>query len=140
MVAPATVAMSDADFYESLASAPVDTIDISGRVLVNKTNNQWHVCQKNASHVGRLCGSGAPPNPNDTSGYTDDYYEQRFNRACDVVSVKESLEFDNICSNCQRAMENEYDLNRMIIAVPADPEPDETKGLVERFVRRLSES
>jgi len=130
--------MSDVDFYESLSSSPKDTIDLSGRVLVNKTNNQWHVCQKKSNHVGRLCGAGAPPNPVNSSGiYDSDHYERLFNNSCEVVGVNESLEFDNICSNCQREMENEYDLNRMIIAVPADPEPDETKGLIERFVRRL---
>lgn len=132
--------MNKIDFYNKLADESIGTIDIDGTVLVGTNNNKWHVCKNSGGYVSYVCERGGPSNPNRNGAFDDEYYTSIFNNSTECCGVKESIEYDRVCSNCLRKIEDEYDLRRMVIAVPDDPEPDATKGLVERFVERLSES
>lgn len=130
--------MNKIDFYDELLNESAGTIDIQGTVLVNSNNNKWHVCKSSDGYVSHVCGMGAPGDPNRTGPFSNGYYESAFKRSTELAGVKESIEYDRVCSNCLRLMGEEYDLERMIIAVPSDPEPDAMKELIERFVEKLS--
>lgn len=130
--------MNQIEFYDRLSDKPPETMEIKGKVLMNKNSSKWHVCKKKAASIGHACGSGIPINPNNTSSFhTKGSHISHFEKETSVVGVKESLEYDRMCKNCMRIIQDEFDLERMIIAVPADPSPDATKGLIERFVRKL---
>lgn len=130
--------MSKVDFYDDLSDEPSGTIAIRGNVLMSKNKNKWHLCKQGDRKPIHACGNGSPTDPNPGDPYLDDdYYEVRFNKSADVVGVREALEKDRHCSFCKRIIKDEFDLERVVVAVPSDPEPDATRGLVERFVRKL---
>jgi len=132
--------MNKIDFYDTLDGEVPQTIDVNGVVLAWENKGKWHVCKKADTSVSYVCGSGGgPTNPHRTGYTSDDYYKEQFKRNAKTVSVKQFLELGTICKNCQRIVENEYNLVRVISAVPTDETPSVWKELSERFIRRASE-
>lgn len=131
--------MNKLEFYEALSGAPPETTDINGTVMMNKNKSKWHLCEKGGSRPTHACGSGGPMNPNTSSSFSSaDYYESQFKKNADLVTPREALEKERMCKNCKRLVKDEYDLERIILAVPEEVEPDATKGEIERFIRKLS--
>jgi len=108
--------MTAIDFYDDLSGEPPETIDLNGGVLIHKNKNKWHLCQKKAASVGHACGNGGPPNPHRTGYTSDDYYTARFNKSCEVVTPAQALEKNRVCSFCERILEDEFNLERIVIA------------------------
>lgn len=131
--------MTQVDFYNDLSEANPETMELHGMVLMHKNNSKWHLCKKRASSIGHACGSGAPTDPN-SSFYADvqeNYNEVRFEKATEVETPKEALEHNRMCHQCQRILQREFDLERLIVAVSEDTPIDVA---VERFVNRREES
>jgi hypothetical protein len=129
--------MTAVDFYRDLSSEPPDTIDLNGGVLIHKNKNKWHLCKKAAANVTHACGNGGPPNPDRTSMYSDDkkYYERALERSSETVTPAQALEKNRVCSFCERILEDEFNLERVVIATTATESHD-----VKRFREKREDS
>jgi len=128
--------MTEVDFYNDLDDANVDTIQLngSGIVLVHKNNDKWHLCKKGGVTVTHACGNGGPINPN-KSGYTnDDYYKVRFEKSCELVEPAGALEKNCLCTFCERILEDEFNMERMVVATTESENYD-----IQRFKNKREE-
>jgi hypothetical protein len=116
--------MTSIDFYEDLSDSSNGTISLDGGVLIHNNNGTWHVCQKKMSSVTHACENGRPPNPNGSTLYSDDYKETQFKKSCEVMEPEGALEKRRICSFCERILEDEFDLKRIIVATTFDESHD----------------
>jgi hypothetical protein len=128
--------MNKVDFYKDLDSSPISTTEINGQLLMAQNNSKNHLCMKGEKWVRYACGSAKPNDPTVVHRGSTDYYEGLFKEECDVVTPLEAIEMD-LCTNCKRMLKNQFDLERMVVAV----DPDESMGVaVDRFLERLNET
>lgn len=127
--------MTKVDFYKDLDSSPISTTEINGLLLMAQNKSKEHLCMKGERDVRYACGSTAPNDPTTVHLGSTDYYEGLFKEECDVVTPREAVEMD-LCTNCKRMLKNQFDLERMVIAV--DPDESEREA-IERFVERRNE-
>jgi len=132
--------MNEKKVYDTLAMAIPGTMHVGGLVLMNKNDTKWHLCKKDASSVRHACGNGAPTDPNRTSGYSDGFHERQFNKSAEVATPEGGLELGRMCSSCERIMQDEFNIERLTIAVSTDEQIENTLRRVREKIENMEDN
>lgn len=122
--------------YIKLSARDSGTVRMQdGSILAYLNNGRWHVCASmNRKHLRYKCGSSSPPRA--TAG---DPWERTWRENAELTTPLGYIEKDNLCRNCRRMMEDEYDLVRVTVGVKEyDPHRKEEPAL-DRFISRWKE-
>lgn len=102
--------------WNELNSSQIGTIEVDGFFLSYKSKGKYHVCKRDDRYGVRFfCMSFGPDNPNrrDTSA-------KRMIENGSVDTPEEYLQHQHICQRCQQMVEREYELRRMLVALPEE--------------------
>jgi hypothetical protein len=115
--------MDELKFYDLLSKAANDTMSIHGKILSHRNNNKWHLCKRGSSSIVHACENGSPP---DLSAklHNRSYLQGIVERSCSVEEPAEMLERSRICSFCERILEDEFNIERIVVATTDDKSAD----------------